>query len=244
MGRFDNKVVVIIGGTSGIGEECAKQFNAEGACVIIAGRNEEKGKLIIETAINPSNMEFYSLDISDLKSIRKFSDYVWKKHNGADVLFNNAGIYPIFRKFEETDIDEWRSVIDVNVYGMVEVCKVFINQLKENHGSIINNASIAGIQDFNSGTGYAYAASKSAVIKFSKMLAKNYAKDVRVNCICPGVIDTPLYTSLNKERMAERIPAGKVGVPEDVAPVVLFLASEAAKFVYGAVLPIDGGMTI
>ena len=242
--QFENKTVVITGGTSGIGAECAKQFCMQGATVIITGRNRDQGEKIAQELSKIGSVRFIRLDITDIDEIKKFSELIFSEYGGANILFNNAGIYPAFGKFEESSKREWNDIFNTNLFGMVDVCKSFINQLERNNGVIINNASIAGLQDFTSGSGYAYAASKSAVIKFTKMLAKNYAKNIRINCICPGVIDTPIYLNLNRERMIERTPVGKVGTPEDVAPVVLFLASEDAAFVCGAVLPIDGGMTL
>ena len=100
------------------------------------------------------------------------------------------------------------------------------------------------MQSFISGQGYAYASSKAAVIQFTKMLAKKYSRDVRINCICPGVIDTPLYFSLDKKTMSERIPAGFIGTSDDIANSVLFLASDCSKYIYGATLVIDGGISL
>ncbi|MEE3410082.1 MAG: glucose 1-dehydrogenase [Treponema sp.] len=244
MNRFEDKVVVVTGGTSGIGSEVARQFCEAGAHVIITGRNEENARKVIDSISGKYKIEFERVEMTDLLKIETFAKKIKETYGGADILFNNTGIYPGFNKFEDSSIEEWKNVIDVNVYAIVETAKKFINQLKEKQGILINNASIAGLQDFTSGSGYAYAASKSAIIKFTKMLAKNYAKQVRINCVCPGVIDTPLYLNLDKKKMEERIPAGRVGNPEDIASVVLFLASDAAKYIYGAVLPIDGGITL
>lgn len=244
MNRFENKTVVITGGTSGIGAECARQFCVQGATVIITGRNSDRGERIAQELSKSGSVRFIRLDVTNTDEIKKFSELISNEYKGADILFNNAGVYPAFGKFEESNTCEWNDVFNINLFGMVDVCRSFINQLERNNGVIINNASIAGLQGFTSGSGYAYAASKSAVIKFTKMLAKNYAKSIRINCICPGVIDTPIYLNLNKEKMIERTPVGRVGTPKDVAPVVLFLASEDAAFVCGAVLTIDGGMTL
>lgn len=244
MNRFEDKIVVVTGGTSGIGSEVARQFCEEGAHVIITGRNEENARKVIDSISGKYKIDFERVEMTDFFKIEAFSKKINETYGGADILFNNTGIYPGFNKFEDSNIEEWKNVIDVNVYAIVETAKHFIKQLKEKNGILINNASIAGLQDFTSGSGYAYAASKSAIIKFTKMLAKNYAKQVRINCVCPGVIDTPLYLNLDKKKMEERIPAGRVGNPEDIASVVLFLASDAAKYIYGAVLPIDGGITL
>lgn len=244
MGKFDDKIVVVTGGTSGIGAECARQFCIEGAQVIITGRNAKRAAEIINHVQGRHKIEFIPMDMNDLTGISTVAIDIKDRFGGADVLINNAGIYPDFGRFEESAITEWKNVIDVNVLGMAETCRAFMGQLSEKRGVIINNSSIAGMQEFTNGSGYAYAASKAAIIKFTKMLAKNYAKKVRINCICPGVIDTPIYLNLDRERMIEKTPAGRLGEPKEVASVVLFLASEEASYIYGAVLPIDGGMAL
>lgn len=237
---LNNKVALVTGGTSGIGATTAKYFRECGAKVVIAGRNVEKGERISADI----GADFFKTDITNEESILSLKEFIINQYGKLDILFNNAGIYPKFNKLEETDLSQWEEVFNPNIYGTMLVCKTFISILGDNNGTVINNASIAGMQSFISGQGYAYAASKSAVIQFTKMIAKIYAKKVRINCICPGVIDTPLYFNLDREKMKERTPSGLLGKAEDVAKVVGFLASDDARFIYGAVIPVDGGMTI
>lgn len=112
-------------------------------------------------------------------------------------------------------------------------------------GTIINNASIAGLQHYAAGRSYAYSASKAAVIQFSHQMAKNYGEEgVRVNCICPGIIETPILGDRDPKIYAQRVPLGRVGTPEDVAKVVKFLVSDDAKYLTGCVIPIDGGVSL
>ena len=112
-------------------------------------------------------------------------------------------------------------------------------------GSIINNASMGGLDSFVSGTKqYVYASTKAAVIKFSKLLAKNYADSIRVNCICPGIIETEIFINRDFSRFDGTIPMGRIGQPDDVAKVVLFLASDDASYLTGVILPIDGGASL
>ena len=123
--------------------------------------------------------------------------------------------------------------------------KYFISLLSENRGVILNNASVAGLPSFVDGKGaYMYSASKAAVIQFTKLCAKNYAGCLRVNCICPGVVDTPIFTNRDFSRFNNKIPMGRVARPEEIAKGALFLVSEDASYITGAVLPIDGGMSI
>lgn len=240
MGKLAEKVALITGGTSGIGAATAKYMVLQGANVIITGRNKQRGKKVSEDY----GCDYVEADITDEASIIGLKSYIMQKYGKLNILFNNAGIYPKFDKLEETKLEQWQAVYNVNVNGIMLVCKQFIDILSENRGVIINNASIAGLQSFISGQGYAYASSKAAVIQFSKMIAKKYAKNVRINCVCPGVIDTPLYFNLDKDKMRERTPSGLLGEADDVAKTVAFLASDDARFIYGAVIPIDGGMTL
>lgn len=237
---LNDKIALITGGTSGIGEATAKYFAECGATVIITGRNKEKG-LKIE---KDTKCTYFYSDSTDENSIVLLKNMIKERFGRLDILFNNAGVYPKFDKLENSTTEQWREVLNTNLEGVMLVCKVFINLLINSKGTMINTGSIAGIQGFTSGQGYAYAASKAGLIQFSKMMAKVYAKDVRINCICPGVIDTPLYFNLDKEKMKERTPSGLIGEPDDVAKLAGFLASDDAKFIYGAVVTVDGGMTL
>lgn len=235
-----DKVALITGGTSGIGEATAKYFSECGAKVVITGRDCIRGQKIREEL----RCDFVPSDVQDENSIIKLKEDIKQKYGRLDVLFNNAGVYPQFDSLEKSTCEQWNEVYAVNVNGVMTVCKIFIEMLIESKGVLINMGSIAGLQGFASGQGYAYASSKAAIIQFTKMLAKRYAKDVRINCVCPGVIDTPLYFNLDKEKMKERTPSGLLGNPEDVAKLVGFLASDDARFIYGAAITIDGGMSL
>lgn len=237
---LNGKVALITGGTSGIGEATARYFSECGATVIVTGRNAERGRRIAEEIKG----DYFSSDLLNEDSIVRLRKSIEEKYGRLDILFNNAGIYPKFECLENSKGEQWDEVYLVNVKGTMLVCKVFIDMLVESKGVMINTGSIAGIQGFNSGQGYAYASSKAAIIHFTKMMAKIYAKNVRINCVCPGVVDTPLYFNLDKEKMKDRIPSGLLGEPEDVAKLVGFLASDDARFIYGAVITIDGGMTL
>ena len=141
--------------------------------------------------------------------------------------------------------EDWQDTFNININGMFYVTRSLKPLLLESHGCIINNASIAGMQHYAAGRSYAYSASKAAVIQFSHQMAKNYGEEhIRVNCICPGIIDTRILGDRDRKIYAERIPMGYVGQPEDVAKVVAFLASEDAAYLTGVVLPIDGGASL
>lgn len=162
-----------------------------------------------------------------------------------DVLFNNAGVMLPSMEIERMPVEDWQASFAINITGMFYVTRYLKPMLLESKGCIVNNGSIAGMQHYAAGRSYAYSASKAAVIQFSHQMAKNYGEEgVRVNCICPGIIDTPILGDRDRKVYAQRIPLGYVGQPEDVAKVVAFLASDEASYLTGVVLPVDGGASI
>lgn len=245
MNRLDGKVAVITGATSGMGEASAKRFAEAGAKVVIAGRNEERGRRV-EADIREKGGDavYLHLDVSDEEDVRTFIDQAVEKCGKIDILFNNAGIFPATPPLEQMETAVWDEIMDINATGMFRVTKYAMPYLEESHGVILNNASVAGMQSFASGKTYAYSASKAAVIQFTRMIAKVYGAKVRVNCICPGVIDTPIFINRDFSRYYDSIPMHRVGTAEEVAKTANFLVSDDASYINGAVLTIDGGMSI
>lgn len=246
MNEFQGKVVIITGATSGIGAATAKRFAIEGAKVILIGRNENKGKELEEYIYNNGgNAEFFKCDVSKEEEVLLTRKAIETKYEGVDVLFNNAGIMLQSKEIERLSSEEWKTTFETNLDSMFYMTKQFKTMLFEKKGIIINNASIAGMHTYVEGRSYAYSASKSAVIQFTRQMAKNYAEEgVRVNCICPGIIETPILGDRDREIYAKRIPLGYVGKPLEVAEIVIFLASEKASYITGAVIPIDGGVSL
>lgn len=195
--------------------------------------------------------EYYCLDVTDAKAVEEFAAYVDEKYDGADVLFNNAGIL-ISHKCHECTIEEWDATMNIDVKGVFLCSKFFIPQmLRKGKGSIVNTSSMSGLA---ADQGYfSYNAAKGAVANMTRNMAIDYAKDgIRVNAVAPGSIKTQMYF-----RSAERVgglgvldygcadvyPIGRNGYPEEVAACVLFLASDQASFVTGHNLVVDGGIT-
>ena len=245
MNRLDNKVAVITGGTSGIGEASAVRFAEAGAKVIIGGRNKDRGVGISQRIRdNGGTAEFVEVDVTDSASVSEFTQQVVDIYGRTDILFNNAGIFPPVPSLEESEEKQWEEIFDINSTGVYRVTKSFIPYLKETRGTILNNASVAGMQSFASGRVFAYGASKAAVIQFTRMLAKVYGNCIRVNCICPGVVDTPIFINRDFSRYESLIPMGRVAQPEDIAKVANFLVSDDAGYINGAVIPVDGGQSL
>lgn len=245
MNRLDRKIAIITGATSGMGEASAKRFAQAGASVVIAGRNEERGKRVREDILkNGGEALFFKLDVSDEEEVKSFVSKVAGKYGKIDILFNNAGIFPVTPPLEEMETSVWNEIMDINSTGMFRMTKYAMPYLKESHGVILNNASVAGMQSFASGRTYAYSASKAAVIQFTRMIAKVYGAEVRANCICPGVIDTPIFINRNFSRYYDSIPMHRVGTAEEVAKTANFLVSDDAGYINGAVLTVDGGMSV
>jgi meso-butanediol dehydrogenase/(S,S)-butanediol dehydrogenase/diacetyl reductase len=245
-GVLQDKVALITGATSGIGAECARLFCGHGAKVVIAGRSREKGGEL-EKEINKSGgvAKYVYCDVSKEIDIADLVNVTADNYGGIDVLFNNAGVFHPSVELDRLDVSAWKNTFQVNLDSYLLATKYAMPHLLSSRGVVLNTASIAGMHSYATGRAYAYSASKSAVIQFSRMLAKNYAPlGVRVNCICPGVIDTPMMHGRDLSLYLERIPAGRTGTPADVARAALFLCSDYASYINGAVLPVDGGASL
>ncbi len=245
MRKFDGKIAVITGATSGIGTACAERLAHEGAEVVLIGRSEERGKEVVNRIISSGGKaSFYKCDVSLQDEVSDTCALIKKRHDSVDILLNNAGVMLPSSEIERMSIADWDKTFSINISGMFYITRQIKPHMKRG-AVIINNASIAGLQHYAAGRSYAYSASKAAVIQFSHQMAKNYGEEgIRVNCICPGIIDTPILGDRDRKVYAERIPLGYVGKPEDVAKVVTFLASDDADYLTGVVLPIDGGASL
>jgi NAD(P)-dependent dehydrogenase (short-subunit alcohol dehydrogenase family) len=232
--------VLITGATSGIGAGIARAFAAQGHKVTASGATERE----VDTArADPAmaGVTFSQLDVRDAETVNALVGGL----GPLDVVVNCAGV---IRRAAEHDPAVFAEVIDINLNGTMRVCAAARAGLKERRGCIINTASMLSF--FGGGLVPAYSASKGGIAQLTKSLAIAYAVDkIRVNAIAPGWIATPLTQALQDDPVRAgpilaRTPLGRWGTPDDVAGPVLFLASDAARFVTGAVLPVDGGYLI
>ncbi|MEO7248545.1 MAG: SDR family oxidoreductase [Novosphingobium sp.] len=254
---LSGKVAIITGAASGIGRASAEAFVAEGARVVVADVNDEPGQ---ELASRLGDAALYRhADVSDAGEIQSLVDFAVERFGGLHIMFNNAGIPgKPFPQFLDDDLETFQQVVGVNLFGvMAGTQRAGRHMAKHGGGVILNNASIAGIM-----AGQAmmtYRATKAAVIHLTKSLAIDLAKhNIRVNCLAPGHIRTPIArftTSPLADDLAERLdktlapiwdankPLKRQGIPEDAAHAAVFLCSDHAAQITGAILPIDGGIS-
>ncbi len=245
MGKLERKIALITGATSGIGKASAKLFAEEGAFVIIVGRNIEKGNAVQnEITASGGKSRFVKCDVTDEFQIAELRKYVLSEHGKLDILFNNAGIL-LMSRLENIRSDDWKKSFAVNVGSHMYMSRAFIDILCNNRGCILNNASIDGLQSNVRGRGtYMYSSSKAASIQFTQILALNYSDKIRVNCICPGITETNLFTNRDFSRFNGTIPIGRIAQPIEIARVALFLVSDDASYITGAVINVDGGASL
>lgn len=247
-----NKVALITGGTSGIGQAAALLFSKEGARVAITGRNESRGQEVIKK-IKEAGGEavFIKADVRISEECRQTVEKTLQVFGRIDILFNNAGVY-----FPNTVVDcteeEWNLTLDINLKGTYLMSKFTLPTLiAQGSGVIINNSSGWGLVGGNEAV--AYCASKGGVVLLTRAMAIDHSpQGIRINCICPGDVDTPMLTEDARQRgkpwkeyliNASNRPLRRIGKPDEIAKAALFLASEDSSFMTGAILAVDGGGT-
>lgn len=242
--RLDGRIALVTGGASGIGEQTSRVLTEAGAKVVIVDIDESRAAKLASELPGASYRIF---DITDESAVRKGMEGFGK----LDILINNAGI-GLVGGVEETETDDFDRIFRVNVRGLYLVTRFCLPLLRSSKGSIVNIGSVAGLVGVKKR--FAYCGTKGAVVAMTRQLAVDYPTDIRVNCIAPGTVDTPFvegylekYHKHEKEKvrgeLSQRQPVGRLGKPDEIAYLALYLCSEQAAFVNGAVVAIDGGWT-
>jgi NAD(P)-dependent dehydrogenase (short-subunit alcohol dehydrogenase family) len=242
--RLDGKVALVTGGASGIGEATCKELARAGASVIVADINLEAAQAL---AASLPQAKAVRMDVTSVESI----DAVAAQLERLDILVNNAGIAHV-GSIDKVEPDDFDRMMTVNVKSVYLVTRAFLPLLLKVRGSVVNMGSVAGQVGIKQR--FAYCTTKGAVLAMSRQLAVEYPKELRVNCICPGTVQTPFvegyldkYHAHEKEKIRgelnARQPIGRVGKPEEIASLIRYVCSEEAEFMTGSLLAIDGGWT-
>lgn len=256
MARFDGKVALITGGASGIGRATAEAMAAEGAAVIIGDVSQVRDEV---AAASGGRIDAVSLDVTSDAQFAAAVDFAMTKHGRLDILFNNAGASGAQARIDEIDMDAWDSTMALLLRSVALGTRLAVPAMRKNGGgAIVNTASVAA---FAAGNGpIAYSVAKAGVVHMTKVAAAELARhNIRVNAICPGLILTGIFTESYRDRAPELAteveeymnrtadsvqPLRRVGMPSDVADLVMFLASEQSAFITGTHMLIDGGLLV
>jgi NAD(P)-dependent dehydrogenase (short-subunit alcohol dehydrogenase family) len=245
-GALAGKVAIVTGATSGMGAATVAALAAAGAKVAFNGRREALGaKVEAEVRAAGGDVVYLRSDVRDAAQMERFVGDAVARFGRLDIAFNNAGIDLPPARIEDTAVDGFDDQIATNLRGVFLSMKYELPHLVRSKGSMINMASIGGRHALPNIL--AYGASKAAVIHMTRSAAQEYGKDVRINAIAPGAIETPMLERVRRdwnvttEQLIAPYPAGRVGTPQEVASLVLFLASDASSYVSGHVIGIDGG---
>ena len=242
--QLNGKTALVTGGGSGIGAATCRELSRAGATVIVADINLEAAQIVADTLNNGLALR---LDVTDMEGIRTACAGI----ASLDILVNNAGIGHV-GTIAAVMPDDFDRLMKVNVYSVYNVTQVLLPLLLQSHGSIVNIGSVAGMVGVPER--FAYCATKGAVLAMTRQLAVDYPKQLRVNAIAPGTVQTPFVEGYlekyhahdkdeTRQRLVARQPIGRLGTPEDIASMVRYLCSDEASFVTGSVMTIDGGWT-
>lgn len=246
MKRIENKVAAIFGATSGIGKSTAIRFAKEGACVMVAGRNEERGAAVVNEICGAGGKAFFAkVDVLKEEDIVNAIKKTVETFGKLDILVNCAG-NAWNKPIEQLTTEDWDLTMNTNLRSAFYAVRCALPYLLETKGNVVNISSMGGLKPMT--MHYAYCSSKAGLIMFTKTIAHDFAdKGIRSNVICPGLVDTPLLGVTPKEiikALEEEIPIKRMGRPEEIANMALFLASDEASDITGQAFAVDGGGTL
>lgn len=253
MKEFYKKTILITGGTSGIGLACAEKFSLAGADIIITGKDSIKGNKVVKdfTTLN-KKIRFIACDMRSSEEIKQLFKTIYTDFGQLDFAINNAGIEgKPFTKIIHYPEETWDEVIKINLKAVWLCLKNEINLMlqktRKQERCIVNIASIAGLQASLTG-GAAYTASKHGVVGLTRSVSKEFAEyGIRINCICPALIKTPMSEFILKDNLKKigrkHHPIGRIGLPQDIANTAFWLCSRESSFITGVSMPVDGGLT-
>lgn len=242
--KLEGKVAIVTGSTSGMGEATAYLFAKEGAKVVVSGRNEERAKKAVDRIKADGYEACYAIaDTSNVDEVQKIFDKAMDEYGTVDILCNNAGMLSM-SPLTDVPQDEWQKIFAVNVDSALRLTQLVAPIMKEKgKGVIVNTSSVAGFEGHH---GFAaYISSKHAMSGLTKSMAWELGPEIRVNAIAPGAIHTAMVDSIGGlaavQGMIDAAPVKRVGTPEDIANVALFLASDDSSFIDGQIIRVDGG---
>jgi 2-hydroxycyclohexanecarboxyl-CoA dehydrogenase len=249
--RFDGKTALITGGASGIGLSIAHELAVSGAEVTLVDINRDALDAAVSAIANAGGKAFATaVDVTDLEAVTNAIEEATSRSGGLDIAVTSAGTTAAQRQLSQNDPAVWRRVIEINLLGTINVCYAAIPHFVQRGGGRIITISSDAARIGSSGEA-AYSATKGGVMSFTKSLARELARDnVTVNCVAPGATDTPMLRAWSVgqeailEKLARMVPLRRLGLPEDVASMVVFLASDQASYVTGQVFSVSGGVTM